>query len=531
MLPSQGPHTGDLSIPDPYESSNQPAPRCPLPQERPRVTLLVNPQTLRRFDATKGYPGEGPPPPWQLLQHLTARINPAPINWAEVDYNPHEATQPTPTPLQNCPSWMGHDMSTKPLTTGLRLIHINIQQKGTTREDGTMFLEKILQYATTMQGDVVTIQEPGRISPRLGSLIKATAGKYGYQALILTGADSARKGEGLVVFLNQPWQQVYTNSIEWPTVNPVGVPGDRASTARIAQINFKAAHREPTPIPTPGITPKAPPLSQLAIFVVYGYSGGQNVKANRALLRTTHARIREYRKSTPWGSVLVVGDLNICLSNNLDTDRPDLPTDSYEPEAEVLQTFMREAALDDLFRYLHPLQKAHTHISVGGKIDQAQRRLDYVLGTHELVQPGTRMGIHAGYTLDGDHLPVICDLHINSAGLAPRPVPTWQPHTCSKLKLHPEITTKMASDFNDLFRHLNTAQEPLTPTQSHPQTQTQTLSSCPTSQTSSCPNSCGVHYPRVPASVQAHTVPRWVGVQTIHMEPPPPWSHQGHPTP
>ena len=86
------------------------------------------------------------------------------------------------------------------------------------------------------------------------------------------------------------------------------------------------------------------------MYVIYGYSGGQNVKANRALLRTctTHARIREYQKSTPWGSVLVVGDLGICLSNNLDTDRQDLPTDAYEPEAEVLQTFMREAALGDL---------------------------------------------------------------------------------------------------------------------------------------------------------------------------------------
>jgi len=93
-------------------------------------------------------------------------------------------------------------------------------------------------------------------------------------------------------------------------------------------------------LPTPGITPKAPPLSQLAIFVVYGYSGSQKVKANRALLRTTHARIREYRKSTPWGSVLVGGDLNVCLSNNLDTDRPDLHTDADEPEAEVLRTFI-----------------------------------------------------------------------------------------------------------------------------------------------------------------------------------------------
>jgi len=122
---------------------------------------------------------------------------------------------------------MGHDMATKPHTTGLRLIHINIQQKGatvnTTREDGTMFLEKILQYAQTMQGDVVTIQEPGSISPRLGSLIKATAGKYGYQALILTGEDSARKGEGLVVFLSQPWQQVYVHPLNRMAHNePIG---------------------------------------------------------------------------------------------------------------------------------------------------------------------------------------------------------------------------------------------------------------------------------------------------------------------
>ena len=59
-----------------------------------------------------------------------------------------------------------------------------------------------------------------------------------------------------------------------------------------------------------------------------------------ALYTQITARICDYPKSTPWGSVLVVGDLNVCISNNLDTDRVDLPTDDLELEAEVLQTFM-----------------------------------------------------------------------------------------------------------------------------------------------------------------------------------------------
>ena len=96
----------------------------------------------------------------------------------------------------------------------------------------------------------------------------------------------------------------------------------------------------------------------------------------------------------------MVGDLNICCSHNLDTDRPDLLTDTPEPEAEVLQTFLKESALDDIFRFLHPTQKAYTHSMSGERQDQTQRRLDYVLGTHELVQPGTRMGIHTGYPLE-----------------------------------------------------------------------------------------------------------------------------------
>ena len=442
-VPSQGPHTGGLSIPDSCESTNQPAPRCPVPQERPRVTLLVNPQTLRRFDATKGYPGEGPhPASWELLQNLASRINPTPTDWADVEYTPQ-----APPPLSHHPSgWLGHNMEHKPPTTGLRIIHINVQQKGAIRDDDTMFMEKILQYAQAMNGDIVTIQEPGRITPKLGSLFKTIADKYGYQALIFTGDSTAKKGEGAVVLLSTPWQQVYTSSSEWP---------HRECQSRIAQVNFKAAHREQAPPPTPGITPKAPPLSQLAIFVVYGYSGQQHLKANRALFRITQARIRDYRKSTPWGSVLVVGDLNICCSHNLDTDRPDLLTDTPEPEAEVLQTFLKESALDDIFRFLHPTQKAYTHSMSGERQDQTQRRLDYVLGTHELVQPGTRMGIHTGYPLEGDHLPIICDLHLNSAGLAPRPIPTWKPHSCTKLKLHPEITTKMIQQFNDLFRNLH----------------------------------------------------------------------------
>jgi hypothetical protein len=192
--------------------------------------------------------------------------------------------------------------------------------------------------------------------------------------------------------------------------------------------------------------------------VVYGYSGQQNIKANRALFRTTQARIRDYRKSTPWGSVLVVGDLNVCTSNNLDTDRVDLPIDEPEPEAEALQTLLNESALDDIFRFLHPTLKAYTH-TTSGERSQVQRRLDYVLGTHELAQPGTRMGIHTGYPLEGDHLPVICDLLINSAGLASRPLPIWQPHKCTKLKLHSEITCKMTQQFNDLIRNQQSLQD------------------------------------------------------------------------
>jgi hypothetical protein len=89
-------------------------------------------------------------------------------------------------------------MDHKPPTTGLRIIHINVQQKGAIREDDTVFMEKILQYATTMQGDVVTIQEPGRVTPKLGSLFKSLAEKYGYKALtnLHRGQHSQQRGRG-----------------------------------------------------------------------------------------------------------------------------------------------------------------------------------------------------------------------------------------------------------------------------------------------------------------------------------------------
>ena len=101
------PHPGGLSTPNSYEYTNQPTPRAPPNQTSPWATLLVNPQTLRRFDATKGFPGEGPPPPWQLIQNLTARINPAPIDWAEVEYNPLDGTQHTPVPPPKLPQLDG----------------------------------------------------------------------------------------------------------------------------------------------------------------------------------------------------------------------------------------------------------------------------------------------------------------------------------------------------------------------------------------------------------------------------------------
>ena len=215
------------------------------------------PLTTRRFDSTLGYPGEGPVTPWTLLDNLSSRIHPTSTDWSSVEFSP---SGPVPHYSPN-PDWIGHNMANKPPSTGLRIIHINIQQKGATREDDTMFLEKILQYATEMQGDIITLQEPGRITPKLGSLFKSIAEKYKYQALILTGNNTAKKGEGVVVLLSQPWQQVFTSSAEWPNTVPARTYSDnsRGSQARIAQLNFKAARREPAPPPTPGTTYKPPP--------------------------------------------------------------------------------------------------------------------------------------------------------------------------------------------------------------------------------------------------------------------------------
>ena len=60
----------------------------------------------------------------------------------------------------------------------------------------------------------------------------------------------------------------------------------------------------------------------------------------------------------------------------------------------------------------------------------------------------TRIGIHKGFQLRSDHVPVVCDFPINCAGIAEHVIPVWTKNTVDKVVMNEDITSRDIDNFN-----------------------------------------------------------------------------------
>ena len=105
----------------------------------------------------------------------------------------------------------------------------------------------------------------------------------------------------------------------------------------------------------------------------------------------------------------------------------------------------------DVFRHKHPQLKAWTREPQGDLAKtQTARLLDRFFVTAEVGEHlATRIGIHRGFPLESDHLPMVIDLPNDGAGIAERVVPVWDPVTVTKIVRDREPTDTQKADFSD----------------------------------------------------------------------------------
>jgi hypothetical protein len=130
----------------------------------------------------------------------------------------------------------------------------------------------------------------------------------------------------------------------------------------------------------------------------------------------------------PQATSVLAGDFNAAESEYLDTDRDGATHDSgkMEPDEAVIRT-LRSMKYDDLIRVRFPNKRVVTRVVS----HQTNRLLDRIMTTKEVAgNAETRIAVSKrGFLKAGsDHVAVIADLPVDTAGTADTRVPIWEPY-------------------------------------------------------------------------------------------------------
>jgi len=425
------------------------------PTKRARLSHYIPFYAGNIFDSTLGYPGEGPamskmahPKTLAHMGVLDSIQTQMEKSWANTDFTQFIASldlkDSTIAKRQEKSNleWLGHDMSVRPAHSGLRVITVNVAKKlmdietttdhvddkGHTSTTSTKYFDHLLEYMTSLEGDVMIINEPGLIWNCKG-LIESMAAAHHMEALVATTEHS--KAAGLVVILGPQWRKVKTKMSIMESKHK-----------RLMNVEFKAKEKK-----------GRRPLQHLHLSAIYGLNGPETSQKNRQesskLWETVIESVECFRSTHPLGSVVVAGDFNAAKSSKLDTNRKDAHGDSVEKDSHVL-TALEGIGLCDTFRIAHPDLQAWTREPTGDlQHVQASRRIDAVMASDELANNlAMRSGIQQDFFLRTDHMPTVTDFPLDCAGLAENVIPVWDPHKVTKTMMNEDISDADTAAFN-----------------------------------------------------------------------------------
>ena len=307
--------------------------------------------------------------------------------------------------------WIGARMDLKGRQIGLRAATNNFQRKLYGSKENT--IESIVGMRD-MGLNMILATEPGLGSKTNMTLFRNTLKSYNHDAVTMNRNDCTIGG-GIALIMDERWSKLPRMSKEYS-------PAKREMKGRVLAVTFdnkvQGMH------------------NKLLVIGVHGINSAEhNQEDTLKMLQWIQRQIREFEKANPLATTMLLGDLNAAMNTFLDTDRQernnrDRDDEEKEKDGYVLKE-LSQMKLVDVFRGRFPSTKAMTRVST----TQTNRLLDRIMVTAEAAaHPSTEIGIYRRQFLatGSDHLMIVIDLPIDTAGMAEDRVPLWESRTVSK---------------------------------------------------------------------------------------------------
>jgi exonuclease III len=311
--------------------------------------------------------------------------------------------------------WKGDDLSVRGEHVGLRAAAANLAKKLFGSEEHR---DEVVDLMNSQQIDIMVASEPGNACGMTVAALRNYMIKKDMEVVIMTRGSYGMAG-GQVMIINRQWAKLQRTVHQF---YPVKADRDRAFAVEFNN-KLPGAHNK---------------------MLVVGYYGYNDAPDHRDEIKEMHdflrGIIKSYRTKNPFGSLMLMGDLNAAQWSEIDTDREhdsgyevDSGTQDdhgWEPEADsFVVTELTGLGLTDAIRDRYPC-----HNFVTRRVDhQTKRFLDRIFVSKELANAKMRAGIYQQgiFTyggVDTDHMVVVIDLSIDCAGGAAKRVKLWTKH-------------------------------------------------------------------------------------------------------
>ena len=305
-------------------------------------------------------------------------------------------------------NWILDDLDKRGEGIGMRVVGQNFERKLYASEKNIVeAVEKMIR----LEIDVLVGTEPGKASRFNVKQVKAVTRRYGFDVKLIK-RDGNKNGGGVIMIMNQRWSKI-------PSV--------------VTEYRPEKAHLR----------------GRLMCLEFDNRQGGQHHKVQiigAHLLNSAHQEMQDTKKLLSWivqrkadfnaendrAPTILIGDLNAAESSYLDTDREGVEHDSVllEPDSIVIET-IKSMRYEDLIRTRFPDKRVVTRAAT----HQTNRLLDRVMVNKQLANHmQTRVGVyrHSFLKAGSDHMMVVADLPIDTAGAAGKQIKIWEPYSYVK---------------------------------------------------------------------------------------------------
>jgi hypothetical protein len=316
--------------------------------------------------------------------------------------------------------WRGDEMGERPSTTGLRVALQNFQHQLYATD------EAITQTALSikkMQIDIMIGLEPGKgDEERIMRLQNAVLEDELGSQLITESRNPTKLGGGIIIWMTHKWASVQ-RKVETMRTEEEELNG------RLMAVTFDNGEQGHH--------------NKLLLLVAHGIcSAHKNKRQAQEIYQWIADKKDKFSEKYPRATVILAGDLNAAKYTDLDTDRKGPQTlDAMEPDAFVIQD-LEGLQFTDVYRHHHP----DTQVVTRREPHHTNRFLDRIMATKEAA---THMAtaiavykddIHGG---NSDHLLVLADFPIDTAGAAEHSTEMWEKHTSTTWSLDEDSLGKI----------------------------------------------------------------------------------------